>query len=109
MGGEPGRDGVEFAQDDGRGDLVAFERAGRLRRKARGRTTYVFLCPCLDKLLKLAWAVVPPPGFGEGWEVLEAKIVEVGDKPLGVSDWPVLVIGVVELDFEPGCVHWLRS
>ena len=92
------------------GEICAiYEFVGSLYEKGKARMTYVFPCPCLDRLLKLAGAVVAPPGFGECWKILEAKIVEVDDEPLGVFCGLLFIIGVVELYVEPRRIHRLRS
>ena len=57
LGGGPVADGGEFGSDDEGGD--------------------VFLGPGFDGDVQLAGGAVAPPGFGDGGQVVEAKVVEV--------------------------------
>ena len=89
LSGEPRRDSGELGSDD--------------------RGGYVFFCPCLDRLLKLARTSVSPPDLGEGRQILETEEVDVNDKGGSVSFWQIIVIGAVVLGVVARAVDRLGS
>ena len=89
LSGEPRRDSGELGSNDSGG--------------------YVFLCPCLNRLLKLTRTGVSPPGSGKSRQVLETEEVNMNNKGGGVAVWLIRGVRAVVLGVVAGAVDGFRS